>query len=72
LKKIVNNLFVKEFPDEYDENMLKQLFSPYGELNNILIMKNEVAPASLNDEKKGKSFAFVCYKDPESADKALR
>jgi len=50
------NLYVKNFPAEWEEENLKELFEKYGEIEKIKL------------EKKGSAcFAFVCYRTPEGA-----
>ena len=50
------NLYVRNFPNEWDESNLKQLFEQHGQIEKIKM------------EKKGTSvFAFVCFKTPDAA-----
>jgi RNA recognition motif-containing protein len=51
------NLFVKNFPPNTTKEQLEELFSKYGEIENIKINTNETQP----------SYAFVCFKSPEKA-----
>eukprot|EP00347_Sterkiella_histriomuscorum_P014149 403361976 len=51
------NLYVKNFPDDTTEEQLQAYFENYGEIESIKL-----------NHKDGKAvYAFVCYKDPESA-----
>jgi len=54
------NLYVKNFPPNTTKEQLEELFSKYGEIENIKIFPKE-----------GESiYAFVCFKNPESASRA--
>lgn len=57
------NVFVKNFGDEVDDDKLKEMFEKYGKITSHKVM-------SLPDGK-GKGFGFVCYENPEDADKAV-
>jgi len=50
------NLYVKNFPTEWEEDNLKELFERFGAIEKIKL------------EKKGNAvFAFVCFKTPDAA-----
>jgi polyadenylate-binding protein len=58
------NLYVKNFPiPNFDENNLMRIFSKYGEITSVKIVRDE------NNQPKG--FGFVCFKTSESARAAL-
>lgn len=61
-KPVSNNLYVKNFPTEFDEERLKDLFTKYGEITSVKI---------ISDEASGKKFGYVCFKDQSAADAAL-
>lgn len=50
MQKAFNNLYVKNFPKEWDEGKLKDLFSQYGTISSIMRKENEAG-----------AFAFICY-----------
>jgi len=52
------NLYVKNFPIEWEEENLKELFEKFGEIEKIKLEKKERGSAV---------FAFVCYRTPEGA-----
>jgi RNA recognition motif-containing protein len=52
-QKVKNNIFIKEFPDTWTEEQIKEKFSVFGNISSVAL----VAHAN------GK-FAFVCYSDP--------
>lgn len=60
---ISTNIYVKDFPETWGEEKLREIFSKYGELGSVAIMKDTSG--------KAKGFGFVCYKLAESATKAL-
>ena len=58
-KKIFNNIYVKNIPDTWDEEKLREVFSKYGPIYSLKMMttkKDEQSPES--------KFAFVCFYDP--------
>ncbi|TNN14125.1 Embryonic polyadenylate-binding protein isoform 2 [Schistosoma japonicum] len=59
-----NNLYVKNFPPETDNEKLKEMFSEFGEIKSACVMKD--------NEGKSKGFGFVCYLDPDHAENAVR
>lgn len=57
-----NNLYVKNFAEEVDEEALRKLFEKYGEITSVKVM---------TDENTGKKFGYVCFKDESAATNAL-
>ena len=58
-----NNIYVKEIPKKnFSEKELKELFSKFGKINSAIVLKDE------KGESKG--FGFVCFENPEDAEKA--
>jgi len=57
------NLYVKNFPMDWDQNQLHDLFSKYGKVTSAKVMKNS------KDDSKG--FGFVCFESEKSASMAL-
>jgi polyadenylate-binding protein len=58
-----NNLYVRGFDESFDEASLVKMFTPFGELGSVTIMKDE--------EGKSKKFGFVCFKEAEPASNAV-
>ena len=58
-----NNLYVRGFSENITDDDLTALFSKFGELGSVKVMKNE--------DGSSKKFGFVCYKEPEDAQKAV-
>jgi len=61
--EVVNftNLYVKNFPQEWEESQVKQLFEKCGKITSLAVKA----------DKKGRKFAFVNMDTPESAQKAI-
>ena len=58
-----NNIYVKEIPKKnFSDKELIELFSKFGKINSAIVLKDE------NGESKG--FGFVCFENPEDAEKA--
>lgn len=59
------NLFVKNFPQEYNEQNLAEIFAPFGPIESVKIIQPRL------EEGQGASKlgprAFVCFKQPDSA-----
>jgi len=55
------NVYVKNFGDEYDDEKLKETFCKFGDITSARVMMD-------SDKGKSKGFAFVCFKDTESAE----
>lgn len=58
-----NNLYVRGFGEDFTEDQLTELFKPFGELGSVKIMRNE--------DGSSKNFGFVCFKENDSAIKAV-
>jgi polyadenylate-binding protein len=57
------NVYVKQFPESWDEGKLKEFFSESGEVANVSIARDE--------EGKSKKFGFVNFTDHAAAEKAV-
>lgn len=62
LKKIYNNIYVKNFPDSWSEEVLHKKFSQYGHIKSL---KRDINPVSKQP------FAFICFEDPTGQNKEL-
>ena len=60
LRKVFNNVYVKNFPQSFGEEELKELFKAYGNITSLVVQSTDV----------GKT-AFVCFSNPEEANKAV-
>ena len=63
-ENLVNNVYVKNFPKNFDENDLKKLFEVYGDISSIFITRDEFGNS--------KGFGFVCYNNPIHAALAIK
>ncbi|CAH8651015.1 unnamed protein product [Heterobilharzia americana] len=59
-----NNLYIKNFPPETDDDKLMEMFTEFGEIKSACVMKDS--------DGKSKGFGFVCYLDPDHAENAVR
>lgn len=57
------NLYVKNFPLDWDKEQLKDLFSKYGTVSSTKVMKNS--------KEASRGFGFVCFEDKSCAQVAL-
>jgi len=58
------NLFIKNFGDQLEEEKLRELFSQYGKILSLKILKDE------NGHSKG--FGFCSYENPEEAEEVIK
>lgn len=59
-----NKLYVGNFPYTVDEDQLRELFSPYGEIEDLALIKDR-------DTGRPKGFGFITFAAQQSAEKAL-
>ena len=57
------NLYVKNFAEDFGEEQMRELFLPFGTINSLVVMKDEVGQS--------KGFGFVSYESHESAAQAV-
>ena len=57
------NLYLKNIPEEYDDERLREEFSPFGTITSCKIMRGP------NGVSRG--FGFVCFSAPDEANKAV-
>jgi polyadenylate-binding protein len=56
-QKVFNNIYVKSFPEQWTEEDIRKVFSAYGDITSVFIVRNANG-----------AFAFVCY-GKEGADR---
>lgn len=72
-----NNVYVKNIPKEFPDELLINMFSKYGEISSSLIKYPEKAnlkkniPEELENHILNHKFAFICYKEASNADKVV-
>ena len=59
-----NKLYVGNFPFTVEENQLRELFAPFGEIEELAMIKDR-------DTGRPKGFAFITFASQQSAEKAL-
>ncbi|CAO1614158.1 unnamed protein product [Sympodiomycopsis kandeliae] len=57
------NLYLKNIPEEFDDERLKEEFAPFGAITSCKIMRT---PSGVS-----RGFGFVCYSAPDEANKAV-
>lgn len=61
------NLYVKNLPDSFDDENLRELFAKYGEIRSCKAVKKELFTSYLGIKRSVKVFGYVCYFDPAHA-----
>lgn len=61
IRKSFNNIYVKNFPENWGENELRAIFAKYGEIKSLAVLS---APKPGTDTQS--KFAFVCYENPNN------
>ena len=59
-----NKLYVGNFPYSVDESQLREMFSAYGEIQDIALIKDR-------ETGRSKGFAFITFASQQAAEKAL-
>ena len=57
------NLYIKNLPDNFDENNLREMFSKYGEIRSCKTVRKELYSSYLGIKRSVKVFGYVCYFD---------
>lgn len=57
------NVYVKNLPENYSDEQLKGLFTPFGEITSAVVQKDH--------DGKSKGFGFVCFASSEGAEAAV-
>jgi len=57
-RKIYNNIYAKNFPDNFTEEDVRALFSQYGRIESMKFMVNEKGP-----------YAFICFNSDDRTDR---
>lgn len=59
-----NKIYVGNFPYSVDEGQLRDIFSEYGEIEELALIKDR-------DTGRSKGFAFITFAQQQAAEKAL-
>ena len=58
-----NNLYIKNLADSVDDEGLKAMFEPFGQITSAKVMRD--------DKGESRCFGFVCFANPEDATRAV-
>ena len=87
IKRLSNNVYVKNFDAKWDQEKIKEIFSKFGLIKSVFTKEEEVKIEAKNADGTEQSepqvvlrkFAFVCFEDPDdkeagfiSAEKAVQ
>jgi RNA recognition motif-containing protein len=61
------NLYIKNLPDHFDENNLRELFSKFGEIRSCKTVRKELYSSYLGIKRSVKVFGYVCFSEAASA-----
>ena len=64
------NLYVKNLPNDFTDEKLKELFGKFGKIRSAKVVKKELESHYLVIQKTIKVFGFVCFFEPETAKEA--
>lgn len=66
------NLYVKNLPDNFDDEGLRQLFEKYGRIRSYKTVKRDLVQSYLGVKRSVKVFGFVCFYESEHARNAKK
>ena len=66
------NLYIKNLPNDYTDEKLKELFGKFGKIRSAKVVKKEIETFYLVPKKVIKVFGFVCYYEPIQAQEAKK
>ena len=66
------NLYIKNLPNDYSEEKLREIFGRYGKIRSAKIVKKEIETFYLMPKKVVKVFGFVCYYESAQAREAKK
>lgn len=61
------NLYIKNLPDSFDDEALRKMFAPHGEVRSCKAVRKELFTSYLGIKRSVKIFGFVCFFDKENA-----
>ena len=63
MRKIFNNIYVKDYPENWDEEKLWEVFGRYGNIKSLVMIMNKIPGTEIEA-----SFSFICFEDPKNKD----
>lgn len=64
------NLYVKNLPDNFDDEQLRDMFEKFGKLRSFKTVRKELYQSYLGIKRSVKVCGFVCFQDAQSAKEA--
>lgn len=64
------NLYIKNLPDNYDDDLLRELFSKFGKIRSAKTVRKELYQSYLGIKRSVKVCGFVCFQDAQCAKEA--
>lgn len=61
--KLFTNVYIKNFGEDFNDDMLREMFEKYGHITSCKVMSKE--------DGKSRGFGFVAFEDPEAAERAV-
>ncbi len=64
------NLYIKNLPDNFDDENLRELFAKFGKIRSVKTVRKELYQSYLGIKRSVKVCGFVCFQDAQSAKEA--
>lgn len=58
MRRLINNIYIKNIPSDKTDEDIRKLFSPFGCIKSLVLQGNTIG-----------QFAFICYDDPNNMNK---
>ena len=68
-RRIYNNIYVKNFPQEFTEEDIRKLFSEYGRIESLFMKEQTVQDPTTGETKSLGYYAFICYDSEDKSDR---
>ncbi len=66
------NLYIKNLPDNFEDDDLRKLFEPFGLIRSCKTIKKELVTSYLGIKRSVKVFGYICFNDRASAHEAKK
>lgn len=57
-RRLINNIYVKNIPQDKSKEDIADLFKPFGHIKSLVVNQNQIG-----------QFAFICFDDPNGNNK---